>query len=124
MFEHRKYHWLWFLLGMMIAIILGTLMGCEKGETDKGRPCVGFAGMTYEGEQCEVIEWPPEPPLYCCQALIPQCMACEDGISEDEWIKKTCGENAIDAEYYGWNQELNEPIWLCQAVGIPEWAAE
>jgi hypothetical protein len=122
MFEHRKYHWLWFLLGMMIAIILGTLMGCERGTTEKGRPCVGFVGMTVEGEQCEVIEWPPQPPEMCCQALTPACMAMCEGIPEDVWIKNTCGINAIDAEYYGWNEELNEPIWLCQAVGIPEWA--
>ncbi len=29
--------------------------------------------------------------------------------------------DAISAEYYGWNEELNEPIWLCQAQGIPDW---
>ena len=124
-FAHRKYHGLYFVLGFIIATVLViALSGCEQGTTDKGRPCIGVAGMTVEGEQCEVIEFPPEPPAYCCHALIPECMACGEGMSEDEWIKKTCGINAIDAEYYGWNQELNEPIWLCQAVGIPEWAAE
>ena len=50
--EHRKYHWLYFLLGFMIAVIVATLMGCEQGKTDKGRDCWGMAGMTMEGEQC------------------------------------------------------------------------
>ena len=54
--------------------------------------------------------------------LTPPCAACDAGLPEDEWLEITCGQNAIDAEYYGWNEELNEPIWLCQAVGIPEWA--
>ena len=126
MFEHRKYHWLYFLLGFLIAVIVATLMGCDRGKTDKGRDCWGMVGMTYQGEQCEPIEWPPEwdRPEVCCQALTSACMAMCEGIPEDEWIKNTCGELAIDAEYYGWNQEQNEPIWLCQAVGIPEWAAE
>ena len=59
MFEHRKYHWLYFLLGLLIAITIGTLMGCERGKTSTGRDCIGMAGMTYEGEQCEVIDYPP-----------------------------------------------------------------
>ena len=103
MFEHRKYHWLWFLLGMMIAIILGTLMGCDRPEVTSG-----------------IVE----PERACCQSLTTSCMACGEGIPEDVWVRNTCGENAIDAEYYGWNEELNEPIWLCQAAGIPEWMAE
>ena len=124
MFEHRKYHWLYFLLGLLIAIIIGTLMGCERGKTSTGRDCIGMAGMTYEGEQCEVIDYPPpwdeepEPPVQCCMALTPTCEACQEGIPVDEWIEDTCGPDAIDAEYYGWNEELNEPIWLCQAVII------
>ena len=28
MFEHRKYHALYFILGVLIAIIIGTLSGC------------------------------------------------------------------------------------------------
>jgi len=104
MFEHRKYHWLWFLLGMMIAIILGTLMGCEGGTG---------SGVIKE-----------EPPVQCCMALTPECYAQCESIPVDVWIENTCGVNAISAEYYGWNEELNEPIWLCQAEGIPNWAAE
>ena len=125
MFEHRKYHALYFILGVLIAIIIGTLMGCDRGKTDKGRDCWGMAGMTYQGEQCEPIDYPPpwDPPVQCCMALIPECMACGEGIPEDEWIENTCGINVIAVEYYGWNEELNEPIWLCQAAGIPNWAA-
>ena len=126
-FEHRKYHWLYFLAGLLLAIIIGTLMGCDRGKTDKGRDCWGMAGMTYQGEQCEPIDYPPpwdEPPEVCCMALTPSCMAMCEGIPEDVWIENTCGINVIAVEYYGWNEELNEPIWLCQAVGIPEWMAE
>ena len=112
-FEHRKYHWLYFLAGLLLAIIIGTLMGCESGKTPKGRDCIGFAGMSLEGEQCE-----PEPPVYCCMAFIPSCMACSEGIPEDEWIKDTCGDLAVDAEYAGWDEDKNEPIWLCAAIII------
>ena len=110
MFEHRKYHALYFILGVLIAIIIGTLMGCEQGTTSKGKDCIGFAGMTLEGEQCE-----PEPPVMCCMALTPPCEACQDGIPEDVWLERTCGINAVDAEYAYWDEEKNEPVWLCQA---------
>ena len=120
-FEHRKYHWLYFLAGLLLAIIIGTLMGCEQGKTNKGRDCIGFVGMSIEGEQCEVIDFPPideDWPPVCCQALIPSCMACGEGISTDEWIEDTCGPDAIDVEYAGWNTVTNEPLWLCQAIAI------
>ena len=110
--DHRKYHWLYFLLGICIAVILATLMGCEQGKTRGGANCIGFAGMTIEGDQCE-----SEPPA-CCMAMIPQCMACQEGVSPDVWIEQTCGPDAIDAEYAGWDVETNEPIWLCQAIII------
>ena len=116
--DHRKYHWLYFLLGFLIAVVVATLMGCDRGKTDKGRDCWGMAGMTYQGEQCEPIDYPPpwdEPPEDCCQALIPSCMAMCEGIPEDVWLENTCGSLAIDAEYYDWDEDKNEPIWLCQA---------
>jgi len=100
MFEHRKYHWLYFLLGVFIAVIVATLMGCERADTS--------AGVIKEGP----------PPVYCCMALTPSCMACKEGIPEDEWIKNTCGIDATDAEYYGWDEDKNEPIWLCGMVII------
>ena len=121
-FEHRKYHWLYFLAGLLLAIIIGTLMGCDRGKTDKGRDCWGMAGMTYQGEQCEPIDYPPpwdEPPEVCCMALTPSCMAhVQDGIPEDVWLEDTCGDLAIGAEYAGWDEIKNEPIWLCEAVII------
>ena len=123
-FEHRKYHWLYFLLGFMIAVIVATLMGCDRGKTDKGRDCWGMAGMSWQGEQCEVIEYPPpwddapEPPIACCMALIPECMACGEGIPVDDWIEQTCGPNAVDVEYAGWNAAEGEPLWLCEAIII------
>ena len=97
--DHRKYHWLWFLLGVMIAVIVATLMGCERADTS--------AGVIKE-----------EPPVYCCMALTPSCEACQEGIPEDVWLEKTCGLDATDAEYYGWDEDKNEPIWLCQMVII------
>ena len=97
--DHRKYHWLWFLLGVMIAVIVATLIGCEQPGTASG-----------------VIK--EEPPVYCCMALTPSCMACQEGIPEDVWLENTCGSLAIDAEYAGWDEDKNEPIWLCQAIII------
>ena len=49
--EHRKYHWLYFVLGIMIAIILGTLMGCGQAQTSGGVDCY----------QCP----PPPTPMLC-----------------------------------------------------------
>ena len=94
----------------MIAVIVATLMGCEQGTTSKGKDCIGFGGMTVEGETCE-----PEPPVYCCMALTPPCEACQDGLPEDVWLERTCGINAVDAEYAYWDTEKNEPVWLCRA---------
>ena len=102
MFEHRKYHALYFILGVLIAIIIGTLMGWDRPQATGG-------------------VWEREPPTVCCMALTPSCEACQEGLPEDEWLEQTCGVDAISAEYYGWNEELNEPIWLCQAPGIPQW---
>ena len=97
--EHRKYHWLYFLLGVFIAIIVATLMGCEQPQSTSG-----------------VIK--EKPPVYCCMALTPSCEACQEGIPEDVWLENTCGVDATDAEYYGWDEETNEPIWLCQVIII------
>ena len=96
--DHRKYHWLWFLLGVMIAVIVATLMGCDRGQTTGG-----------------VLEREPDPPVMCCMALTPSCMAMCEGIPEDVWIENTCGDLAVGAEYAGWDEIKNEPIWLCQA---------
>ena len=91
--EHRKYHWLYFVLGIMIAIIIGTLMGCEQPQSTSG----------------------VEPERQCCMALTPECMAQCEGIPVDEWVDNTCGTLAIDVEYGYWDEIKNEPVWLCQA---------
>ncbi len=138
-FEHRKYHWLYFVLGICLAVIVATMLGgCDRGKTDKGRDCWGMAGMSWQGEQCEVIDYPPteptdppgcwypnneefcepEPPIACCAALTPECEACNDGCTVDEWMVKTCGENAIGVEYGYWDDVNNEPVWLCESVII------
>ena len=119
MFEHRKYHALYFILGVLIAFILVTMLsGCERGKDSKGRACSAIAGMTWEGEACEPEIWIPEPPVQCCAALMPSCMACQEGISVGEWMENTCGPIACDVEYAGWDNDLMEPIWLCQAIII------
>ena len=112
-FAHRKYHGLYFVLGFIIAVVLVlALGGCQQGTTDKGKDCIGFAGMSVtEIEACE----PPEPPVMCCQALTPPCAACDAGLPEDEWLEITCGENAVGAEYAYWDTETNKPVWLCQS---------
>ena len=91
--EHRKYHWLYFVLGIMIAIIIGTLMGCEQPQSTSG----------------------VEPERQCCMALTPECYAQCEGIPVDEWVDNTCGTLAIDVEYGYWDEIKNEPVWLCQA---------
>jgi hypothetical protein len=53
-FEHRKYHALYFILGVLIAVILVSMLsGCERGKDSKGRPCSAIAGMDWQGNQCE-----------------------------------------------------------------------
>ena len=91
--DHRKYHWLYFLLGFLIAVIVATLMGCEQPQSTSG----------------------VEPERQCCMALTPECMAQCEGIPVNEWVDNTCGTNAIGAEYAYWDTEKNEPVWLCQA---------
>jgi len=91
--EHRKYHWLYFLLGFLIAVIVATLMGCEQPQSTSG----------------------VEPERQCCMALTPECFAQCEGIPVDEWVDNTCGTLAIDVEYGYWDVETNEPVWICQA---------
>ena len=91
--EHRKYHWLYFLLGFLIAVIVATLMGCEQPQSTSG----------------------VEPERPCCMALSPECFAQCEGIPVDEWVDNTCGTLAIDVEYGYWDVETNEPVWICQA---------
>mgnify|MGYP001220559248 CR=1 FL=1 len=110
--DHRKYHALYFILGVLIAFILvTTLSGCEQPQTTGGV-------IMEEPPNICVWECPPPPPQYCCMALTPECEACQDGCTVDVWLERTCGVDAISAEYAGWDEEKNEPIWLCQAIII------
>jgi len=65
MFDHRKYHWLYFLLGVFIAIIVATLMGCEPAETNSG------------------IDYPPPPPPEFCENG-----TMEWDVVEEDWMCK------------------------------------
>tara|TARA_Y100000780_G_C13309223_1_gene273300 strand:- start:8 stop:322 length:315 start_codon:yes stop_codon:yes gene_type:complete len=94
-FGHRKYHGLYFILGFLIAFVAFMMLsGCKQGQT---------TGGIYE------------PPIMCCMALIPECMACGEGIPVDEWVDNTCGTLAVDVEYGYWDEINNEPVWLCKA---------
>jgi hypothetical protein len=107
-FGHRKYHGLYFILGFLIAFVAFMMLsGCERAETS--------AGVVIERPP---IDPPVYPPVYCCMALTPSCEACQEGISVAEWLVDTCGTDACNAEYAGWDEDNNEPIWLCQAVII------
>ena len=92
MFEHRKYHGLYFILGFIVAAILVMLLGCKAADT---------TGGTYE----------PTPPQ-CCAAMLPECEACKEGIPVGEWEEKTCG----NADVIGWDDE--EQSWMCGMVII------
>ena len=97
MFEHRKYHGLYFILGFILAAMLVMLLGCKPGETTGGiGECYGC----------------PPPPPPCCAAMTPECQACKEGCSIGEWKEKTCGE----ADVMGWDEEENS--WMCGVVII------
>ena len=99
-FGHRKYHGLYFILGFLISFVAFMMLsGCEQPNATSG----------------VIKEEPPIPPIMCCQALTPECMAQCEGIPVDEWVDNTCGTLAIDVEYGYWDEIKNKPVWLCQA---------
>ena len=112
-FGHRKYHSLYFILGFLIAVVVVMLMGCERGTDSHGRACTAVLGIGVTGDACEPEQIIIEP-VNCCMALTPSCMACQEGCTTAVWIERTCGPDAINAEYAGWDADTNEPIWLCQ----------
>ena len=76
------------------APLLGVAIlrsGCAKP-----KPCV-----------CEV-------PRVCCRGLVPQCAACEEGLTLEEWFKKTCPDGETDAHYGGWDEAAQKDVWLCE----------
>lgn len=107
----------WFLVGFGIAAALVLLMGCSPAESTAGVMKHRIVVDPNTGLTDKVIIEEPVS-RNCCMALIPSCMACAQGCDVETWLERTCGPNAIDAEYAGWNEETNEPIWLCQAIII------
>ena len=69
MHDHRKYHWLYFLLGVFIAIIVATLMGCERADTSAG---VVKEQPLPPPEFCEngTMEWDPVEEDWLCGMVI------------------------------------------------------
>lgn len=103
----------WFLVGFGIAAALVLLMGCSQAESTSGVNQHRIVVDPNTGLTDKVIIEEPEV-RNCCMALIPSCMACAEGCDVPTWLERTCGPNAIDAEYAGWDEDKNEPIWLCQ----------
>ena len=74
------------------ALFLGAAIlvaGCAKP-----KPCA-----------CEV-------PRACCRGLVPQCAACEEGLTLEEWFKKTCADGETDAHYGGWDEAAQKTFDL------------
>jgi len=44
---------------------------------------------------------------------VPQCAACAEGLTLEEWFAKICPEGADDAHYGGWDEKNEKPIWIC-----------
>jgi len=81
-------------LGWVIVIMVGFLIsGCQKED-----PC-----------NCEV-------PRACCRGLVPECAACEEGLTVEAWLKKTCPNGEKDAYYGGWDETNQKSIWVCEMV--------
>ena len=55
-------------------------------------------------------------PRACCRGLVSQCKACEEGLSVEEWLAKTCPDGANDAHYGGWDEEAQKEIWVCEGT--------
>jgi len=54
----------------------------------------------------------------CCRGLVPQCAACEAGMTLENWLKETCPNGENDAYYNGWNTNNNEPEWICETANV------
>ena len=78
-----------------VVVLVGILMlgGCQKED-----PC-----------NCEV-------PRACCRGLVPECAACEEGLTVEDWLKKTCPNGENDAYYGGWDEANQKSIWVCESV--------
>jgi len=94
---------LYFTIGFAIAAVLVFMLGCTPSSD---------TGVYRQPEIVLIPETPPPlpEPRQCCAALTPSCEACKENVSVEYWLKYTCGEGAIDAEYAGWD---DGPIWMC-----------
>ncbi len=54
----------------------------------------------------------------CCRGLVPQCAACEAGMTLENWLKETCPNGETDAYYNGWDANNNEPEWICETPDL------
>jgi len=39
----------------------------------------------------------------CCRGLVLECAACEEGLTIDQWLSKTCPNGENNAFYGGWD---------------------
>jgi hypothetical protein len=79
------------IVPVIVVTIALQLSGCAKP-----KPC-----------DCEV-------PRACCRGLVPQCAACEEGLTLEAWLKKTCPNGDTDAHYGGWDEATQKAIWICE----------
>jgi len=81
----------------------------------KGLCCVLLSVLFISGcakpESCDC-----QIPRACCRGLVPQCKACEEGLSVEEWLAKTCPDGANDAHYGGWDEDTQKEIWICEGT--------
>jgi len=52
----------------------------------------------------------------CCRGLVLECAACEEGLTIDQWLSKTCPNGENNAFYGGWDASKNKDIWICENV--------
>ena len=50
----------------------------------------------------------------CCRGLVPECAACEEGLSLGEWLEKTCPNGENNAFYGGWDAAKQTDLWICE----------
>jgi len=97
---------LYFTIGFAIAAVLVFMLGCTPSSSDSG---------VYKEPEIILLPEPEPEPKMCCMALTPSCEACQEGLDVEDWLIKTCGKGATDAEYAGWD---DGPVWLCQMAFI------
>lgn len=95
----------YFAVGFAIAAVLVLLLGCTPSTNS----------AVYKEPEIILLPEPEPEPKMCCMALTPSCGACQEGLDVEDWLIKTCGKGATDAEYAGWD---DGPVWLCQMTFI------